>query len=435
MYLSCIVSDSERTYKQNKMDTLARIVICSVLCQIGLGLQFINPDESDSETFFTREVNVGDVLELKCRTLYASGENTGTNPSKWHKTQKEEEKANPEGGIEISNLGLKSESFREIDRVSVSFVLEKLTETDLNLNIEDVQKEDSGYYFCFSVKDGTPLYITYHVTVKTNHNLVTLSNPAESANNSQSNILIYRVGEPASVKCEANGGYPDATLKLYIEGDDTPLTGVASTTYEYEGDNVGLQQIRAKSSLLAEPLVMHPEQDGSEIICEIVSQENMLRDSKVLSIFFGPRNIQCDEDVKAREGDRVVFRCKFSANPAPEALTWTVRDRDDLITVETDGQEVDGQYTASLNLLDEKTSTGQSLFETTFTIMNVKDSHYHGYDVEIQNDGFPAITKNFVLKRGENTINTGPVGGATYTSLSCALLLSTLAAIFWTHHQ
>lgn len=61
--------------------------------------------------------------------------------------------------------------------------------------------------------------------------------------------------------------------------------GVASTTYEYEGDNVGLQQIRAKSSLLAEPLVMHPEQDGSEIICEIVSQENMLRDSKVLSIF------------------------------------------------------------------------------------------------------------------------------------------------------
>lgn len=64
----------------------------------------------------------------------------------------------------------------------------------------------------------------------------------------------------------------------------------------------------------------------------------------------GPRNIQCDEDVKAREGDRVVFRCKFSANPAPEALTWTVRDRDDLITVETDGQEVDGQYTASLNV-------------------------------------------------------------------------------------
>lgn len=61
--------------------------------------------------------------------------------------------------------------------------------------------------------------------VTANHNLVTLSNPAESANNSQSNILIYRVGEPASVKCEANGGYPDATLKLYIEGDDTPLTG------------------------------------------------------------------------------------------------------------------------------------------------------------------------------------------------------------------
>lgn len=93
--------------------------------------------------FFRFQVNVGDVLELKCRTLYASGENTGTNPSKWHKTQKEEEKANPEGGIEISNLGLKSESFREIDRVSVSFVLEKLTETDLNLNIEG--KKNIGY--------------------------------------------------------------------------------------------------------------------------------------------------------------------------------------------------------------------------------------------------------------------------------------------------
>lgn len=36
----------------------------------------------------------------------------------------------------------------------------------LSLNVADVQKEDSGYYFCFSVKDGTPLYITYHVTVK-----------------------------------------------------------------------------------------------------------------------------------------------------------------------------------------------------------------------------------------------------------------------------